>query len=590
MSNSHNRWTRWFPWLAWRKSYQQSDLVADLLAGAVVAVLLVPQGMAYAMLAGLPPQMGLYAAILPTLLYSLFGSSRSLAVGPVAIASLMTGEAVLAFAEIGSQQYLQLTVQLSLLTGLFLLLLRMLRMGQVVAFLSHAVISGFTAGAAVLIALNQLSHISGISLAGAHGAAELMMTFWQRLEQLNPTTLMIAGVALLLLVLWKSLLPAGLTRLGMSKTLASMLGKAAPMAAVIFGLLVIGLGDYDQSAGVKIVGAIPAGLPEISVVNIFQTPDNQSIWHNLWILAPSAFLIALVGFLESVSVATALAGKKRETIEPDNELFALAIANLGSAVSGTMPVAGGFGRSMVNDAAGAKTTLASVISAVLLLITLLWFTEWFEQLPKAVLGAVILIAVLPLIDIKSILQTWRYNKADGVTLFTSFVAVLVCGVELGILIGIGCSFVLLVWRVSQPHIARVGRVDATGHYRNLKRYPQAQHQGLLLIRVDESLYFANARVVEDSLMQLALAEGQSGHLVLICSGINFIDASALESLERLQTKLQSAGIVLHLAEVKGPVMDRLAATRFIDHLGQGKVFLSTEQAVDYLTQQLEWTI
>ncbi len=570
-SAKSHRLDRFFPILGWLRSYRQETLISDSIAGLIVAIMLVPQGMAYAFLAGLPPQMGLYAGIVPLFIYGLLGSSRSLAVGPVAIASLMVGEAVSQHAQAGTELYIATAMVLALLVGMILLLMYLLRLGSLVNFLSHSVITGFTSAAALMIAFSQVKYILGLEFPRGHGFPDTLSNLFNHIPQTNLITLLLALSAFVVMWFSKNYLATTLTRLGCSKLLASSLAKAGPMFAIVLGVALVELFQLDQAYGISVVGDIPAGLPAFHLL-----PVDLDWWQSL---LPAALLIALVGFLESVSVGTALASKRRERIAPDQELVALGFANLGAAFTGAYPVAGGFGRSMVNDASGAQTTVASLITATGLALTVLFFTPWFYSLPKAVLGVIVIMAVLPLIDLSGIKSTWRFNRADALTLIVTFVMVLLAGVEIGLLSGVALSIALLLQRNSHPHIAIVGRVGDSEHFRNIERFDVKTNPCCIGLRIDENLYFANTRYIEDEVIAVVAEQPQLQHLVIICSAISFIDASALETLEMLKDNLQESGVTLHLADVKGPVMDQLKQTRFIELLAPGQVYLSTHEAM-----------
>ena len=566
-----NRLRSVFPIIGWLADYRRETLVNDGLAGVIVAIMLVPQGMAYAFLAGLPPQMGLYAGIIPLFIYALLGSSRSLAVGPVAIASLMVGEAVSQHAQPGTDLYITTAMVLALLVGLVLLLMFILRLGTLVNFLSHSVITGFTSAAALMIAFSQLKYVFGLEFPRGHQFYETLNNLTANLPDFNPATLVIGVTAFFIMWFSKKHLANLLKKMGASSLMAGSMAKAGPMFAILAGVgLVVGF-DLHSESGVKIVGEIPAGLPSFSLL-----PFEMDWWLGL---LPAALLIALVGFLESVSVGTALASKRRERIKPDKELIALGFANIGAAFGGAYPVAGGFGRSMVNDASGAQTTVASVITASGLALTVLFFTPWFYYLPKAVLGVIVIMAVLPLIDLSGIKRTWNFNRADALTLAVTFGMVLIAGVEAGLLAGMVLSVALLLQRTSKPHIAVVGRVGDSEHFRNVKRFEVKTNPCCLGLRIDENLYFANTRYIEDEVMAIVSEQPQLQHLVLICNGISFIDASALETLEMMIENLRESGITLHLSDVKGPVMDQLRQTHFLQHMAPGQVYLSTHEAM-----------
>lgn len=567
-------WGNIFPIVGWLQQYQRSTLVSDLMAGIIVAIMLVPQGMAYAFLAGLPPQYGLYASILPLMIYALLGSSRSLAVGPVAIASLMVGSTIGQYASLGSDAYINAAVTLSLLVGIILLVLRALNLGSIVNFMSHSVISGFTSAAALIIAINQIKYILGLDIPRSSQLSESFSYIMQHTNEINIAALLIGAASITVLWLTKGPLCCLLERLHIPTWISQPVCKAGPMFAVLLGSLLVLGGNLDETSQVATVGVIPEGLPNLFTIRIELDLIQQ--------LFTPALLIALIGFLESVSVGTILASKRRERVDPNKELIALGAANLGAAITGTFPVAGGFGRSMVNHGAGAQTTVASMISALLVLLSLLFLMPLFYYLPKATLGAIIIMAVIPLIDFSSFKQCWRFNKADALTLLATFVLVLFIGIELGILSGIAISIALLLYRSSQPHIAIVGRVGESAHFRNIERHNVTTYSNTLALRIDESLYFANTRYVEEFILKQSAEHPDIQHIVLICAAVNFIDASALETLENLVFKLRDEGITLHLADVKGPVMDQLENTSFFEHLGEGQVFFTTDEAIQRL--------
>ncbi|MDJ0982137.1 MAG: sulfate permease [Kiloniellales bacterium] len=559
---------RLLPCVGWLRRYDGAALRGDGLAAVIVTIMLIPQSLAYALLAGLPPEVGLYASMLPLLGYALFGSSNALAVGPVAVVSLMTAAAVGEIAASGTPEYLGAALALALLSGLFLMLLGLLRLGFLASLLSHPVISGFITASGLLIAASQLKHILGID-AGGHTLLELGRALAGGIGETNLPTLAI-GVAATAFLFWvRSRLKPLARRLGLGPRLADVLAKAGPVAAVLATILLVDLFTLEAE-GVKVVGAIPQGLPPLTL-----PPFDLELWRSL---IPSAVLISVVGFVESVSVAQTLAAKRRERIQPDRELLGLGAANIAAAVGGGYPVTGGFARSVVNFDAGARTPLAGVLTAVGIGLTALLLTPLFHQLPKATLAATIVVAVLSLVDLGALKRTWIYSKADFAAMAATIVTVLTTGIEAGILAGVGLSLVLFLARSARPHMAVVGQVPGTHHFRNVLRHEVVTSPAVLSVRVDESLYFANARWLEDRLYDMAVAEPALRHVVLICSAVNEIDASALESLETLDQRLGAAGIAFHLSEVKGPVMDRLKRTDFLEHLS-GQVFLSQHDAL-----------
>ncbi len=559
---------RLLPCLGWLRRYDGAALRGDGLAAVIVTIMLIPQSLAYALLAGLPPEVGLYASMLPLLGYALFGSSNALAVGPVAVVSLMTAAAVGEIAASGTPEYLGAALALALLSGVFLILLGLLRLGFLASLLSHPVISGFITASGLLIAASQLKHILGID-AGGHTLLELGRSLAGGLGETNLPTLAI-GVAATGFLFWvRSRLKPLALRLGLGPRLGDSLAKAGPVAAVLATILLVRFFALDAE-GVEVVGAIPQGLPPVAL-----PPFDLELWRSL---LPSAILISVVGFVESVSVAQTLAAKRRERIQPDRELLGLGAANIAAAVGGGYPVTGGFARSVVNFDAGARTPLAGVLTAVGIGLTALLLTPLFHQLPKATLAATIVVAVLSLVDLGALKRTWIYSKADFAAMVATIVTVLTVGIEAGILAGVGLSLVLFLARSARPHLAVVGQVPGTHHFRNVLRHEVVTSPAVLSVRVDESLYFANARWLEDRLYDMAVSEPALRHVVLICSAVNEIDASALESLETLVERLGAAGINFHLSEVKGPVMDRLKRTEFLQHLS-GRVFLSQHDAL-----------
>ncbi|MDX8350833.1 sulfate permease [Cognatiyoonia sp. IB215182] len=566
---------RYLPILDWLPGYGRSALASDGMAGLIVAIMLVPQGMAYALLAGLPPEVGLYASIVPLVFYGLLGSSRALAVGPVAIVSLMVATTLGEITEAGSAGYLAGAVLLAFLSGAILLGMGLARLGFLVNFLSHPVISGFSSAAALVIGFAQLKHLLGFDIPRSHHITETLAHAARHIGELNQVTFTIAVTSLIILLLFKSRVALALKSFGVGAATADAVGKAGPLMAVLVTTLAVWFLGLDRSAGVAIVADIPAGLPPLTMPSLDLALVQQ--------LLPAAALIAMVGFLESVSVAKSLASKRRQKIDANQELIALGAANIGASMTGGYPVTGGFSRSLVNFTAGAVTPMASIITAALIAVTVLLLTPLLYFLPKATLAAIIVVAVANLIDLKTLREAWVYNKADAASLVATFVAVLSIGVELGIVFGAALSIALYLWRTSRPHMAEVGRVGQTEHFRNVLRHEVQTDPKVLMVRVDESLYFANTAYLEDQLLARVADHPEIDHLVLIMSAVNFIDASALETLETLADRLHDARVTLHFAEVKGPVMDGLERVAFINRLGNGRVFLSTHEAMRELT-------
>ena len=561
----------------WLKQYKKEQLNGDIIAGVIVAVVLVPQAMAYGMLAGLPPETALYSSVLPLILYAAFGSSRTLAVGPVGLMSLMTGATLIELDINDPTLMVSAAHTLALLTGGILLLMRLAKLGSIINYLSHPVISGFVSASAIIIAISQLKHLFGLDIPRGLPSYEVLFLLASNLQNLNIATTTIGITSLLILYGFKEPLGRLLKQTSCSDLCIQITSKVGPLFAVSASTLAVYYLNLSDEQQVSIIGHIPAGLPTIII------PSTNTLL--IKSLFPSAIIIALIGYLESVSIAKSMASQKRQKIDSNKELVGLGTANIASAISGGYPVAGGFGRSMVNFTSGANTPLASIISALLVAITLASLTSLFFFLPKAALAAIIITAVISLIDAHTLKHAWRYDRADASSMLITFITVLLINVETGIFAGIIMSIGLYLHRSSQPHIAIVGQLGNTEHYRNIKRFEVTTQPNILALRIDENLYFANTNYLEDNIMQLVADNKKIDHIVLICSSISFIDSSALESLDNILYRLQQARIKLHLAEVKGPVMDKLKTTEFINKVGLSNIYISTHQAVQTLTKQ-----
>ena len=563
------------PILEWGRRYDRDTLVSDLVAAIIVTMMLIPQSLAYALLAGLPPEIGLYASVAPLLLYAVFGTSRVLAVGPVAVVSLMTAAAIGEHAAAGSPQYWAVAITLAFLSGVMLLIMGVLRLGFLANFLSHPVISGFISASGLLIAASQLKTLMGVKAEG-HNVIDLAQALISQLPNIHVLTLVV-GVLATAFLFWvrKGLKPL-LIRVGLNARLADVLAKAGPVAAIAVTALLAWILDW-KGQGLRLVGSVPQGLPPLTL-----PLWDLALWQSL---AMPALLISVVGFVESVSVGQTLAAKRRQRIEPDQELVALGASNLSAAFTGGFPVTGGFARSVVNFDAGAQTPAAGVYTALGITLASLFLTPALYFLPQATLSATIIVAVLSLVDLGMLKRTWAYSRTDFLAALATLLMTLVQGVEVGLVVGVAVSLVLFLYRTSRPHIAEVGQVPGTEHFRNVLRHHVATSPRLVSLRVDESLYFANARALEDRINDLVAERPALKHVVLQCSAINDIDASALESLEAIDHRLRDAGLRLHLSEVKGPVMDRLQATEFVARLS-GKIYLSHYQAIAQLSPEI----
>jgi SulP family sulfate permease len=540
--------------LEWLRQYRRAQLPGDIGAGIVVAMMMIPQGMAYAMVAGLPPVVGLYASIVPPLLYALFGSSMTQSIGPMAITSLMTASVLAPLAAPGSGLYMVLAAQLALLSGGVLLVCGLLRIGFLANFFSRPVMNGFTLGSAIVIALGQGDALLGATFPHFH----------------LPSAMLGIGALALLLLARRYLAPL-LRALGMQTGAADVGARLAPMVLVLAAMVLSYAVDL-AGAGVRTTGAIPAGLPGLNLAT------SAPHWR---LLFQPALLIGFMIFLISMSGAQTLALKRAEKLRSNHELIGLGAANIGAALTGGFPVTGSLSRSAVNFAAGANTQLASIITAGLLALALVAPTGWLALLPLPVLAATIIVAVLGMLDLDTLRTAWRYDRADALALLATAGGVLALGVESGVIIGLMLSMGAIIWRASRPHIAVLGRIAGTEHFRNITRYPAGTTPEVLLLRIDAALFFANVEPVRARIEEELAAHPGTRDLVLVLSAVNAIDTSALFGLVELNTMLKGRAIGLHLAEVKGPVMDRLKESTLLDDL-HGQVFLSTVMAWDVL--------
>lgn len=556
--------------------YIRSDFPSDLIAGVITATLLVPQAMAYSQLAGLPPQIGLYASMAPPLLYALVGSSRTMAVGPVAVASLMLAAALGARWPAGSPEYIAGAVVVAGLVGILLTIMSLARLGVVANFLSHPVLSGFTNAAALVILVSQLPSLVGLSVPRGE-VHEVLAGIVANLAQAHIATAALAAAAVTLLLVVSRRGGRVLAAMGIPERHADVLVRIFPLVLVAATTWLVGRLLTDS--GIAVAGDIPQGLPPLAL-----PPLQLDVWLDL---SGAAVAIALVSFVESLSIARVLAARRRQKVNANRELMGLGVANLGAAFTGASPVCGGFSRSVVNFEAGARTQVAGIVTATMIAFTALFLTPWFYHLPEAVLAAIVVVSIIGLFDLHTLRLCWRYNRADALALAATFLAVLAEGMEAGLLVGVALSAGLFLWRTSRPHAAVVGRVDDTEHFRNVERHAVTTYPGLLAIRVDESLYYANTQALEELLLNSVADRPDVRHVVLICSAVNVIDTSALETLENLAEELRAAGTTLHLAEVKGPVMDGLNRVSLLDKLSPGRVFLSTHEAVRTLVEGME---
>lgn len=558
----------------WLQPYPRKHLGADVTAGLIVAVLVIPQSMAYALLAGLPPQFGLYVSILPAIAYALLGSSMVQAVGPVAVTAIMTYAVLSPLAVPGSAEYIVMAAALAMLSGLMLLACGVLRLGFLSQLLSRPVVSGFISGSAVLIIISQLKHLLGVSPVG-NSSGEVLFDLLSRLGRIHQPTLAVSLAALGLLLVVRYWLAGWLKRAGLGAGPASFVVHLMPLLIVLAGTLAVVALNLDTVHGVGVVGSLQAGLPALN----FFLPSLEA---TRALIVP-AFLMTLIGMVQGITMAQALAIKRRERIDANAELVGLGAANVVAAFSGGMPVGGGLSRSAINVAAGAQTPLATIVSA-LAMIVVAGAAGWFARLPLAVLAATIIMAAVSMIDLRALRQAWAYDRADALALLGTAGGVLLFGLETGIGLGVMLSMATLLYRVSTPHIAVVGRLPGSEHFRNVERYAVETIPGVLFVRIDERLFFGNLGAVEHRLKQELERIPEARDLVLVMSAVNLMDATAVDVFGELNRDLAERGIRLHLAEVRGPVQDRLQRSALWSSLS-GQVFLSANAAFEQLRNQ-----
>ncbi|MEK9851885.1 MAG: solute carrier family 26 protein [Flavobacteriaceae bacterium] len=548
-----------FPFLDWITRYRTSDLKQDLLAGITVAVLLIPQGMAYALIAGLPPIYGLYAALTPQIIYAFLGTSRQLAVGPVAMDSLLVAAGLGTLTLVQPTQYIQMAILLAFLMGAIQLLLGFFRMGFIVSFLSKPVISGFTSAAAIIIGLSQLKNLIGLSLPQSNQLHKVILALFEVKEPIHLITVIISTVSILFIVFikkWNRKIPSAII-------------------AVTIGILAVSFFNLEEK-GVAVVGVIPEGLPSFQLLNFDSTLIKS--------LFPIALTLALVAFMEAISVAKAIEEKHDDyKVDPNQELIALGGANIAGSFFQSYPTTGGFSRTAVNNEAGAKTGIAALVSALLVALILAFFTHWFYYLPKAVLGAIILVAVINLIDFKFPIRLYKKRKDEFVLLLITFLSTLFLGITEGILIGIVLSILILLYRTSKPHYAFLGRIGKTNYFKNIARFPEetVQRDDLIILRFDAQLFFGNIQYFKE-LVYKAVEEkqGKLKGFIINARAINYIDSTASEQLYELILALQQRGIRVMIVGAIGPARDLIIRSKIIKILKRQNLFITSGDATD----------
>ncbi len=549
---------RYMPFLSWLPQYDRKNLRGDVLAGLTTAVMLIPQAMAYAMLAGLPPIHGLYASIVPLAIYALFGTSRDLAVGPVAMVSLLVATGVGALADTGSEMFIAYAILLALMVGVLQLVMGVAKLGFLVNFLSHPVISGFTSAAALIIGFSQLKHLLGVDIERSKHVHEILMQAFAHLGDIQPITLAIGAAAVLLL-------------LGLKKWKPNFPRALAVVALGTGAVYFLGL----HEAGVAIVGSVPAGLPSPAMPTIDFEAMKQ--------LMPIALTISLVGFMESISVAKAFANRKKYEVDANQELVGLGLANIGGAFFRGYPVTGGFSRTAVNAAAGSKTGVASLITAGVVALALIFLTPLFFYMPKAILAAIIMVAVFGLVDVAEVKHLWKVKRSDLALLAITFAATLTLGIEEGIATGVGASLLWFVVRTTRPHFAVLGRLPGTDAYRNVKNYSEAETlEGVLMVRMDAQFYFGNVSFLKEKLSKLEEnVKGRLKAVVIDASSMNQLDSSADQALHELAVAYRDRGVKLLIANVKQPVWEVLEKSHFVEGHGKDHFFLTVHEAALY---------
>lgn len=555
----------------WLQDYSAGKFKSDALAALIVIAMLVPQGMAYAMLAGLPPIMGLYASMIPMIMYALIGGSTTLSIGPVAIISMMTFATLNPLFAAGSPAYIEAAMLLALLVGIISLLLGLLRFGFLIQLISHPVIKSFIIASALLIALGQLKFLVDIPLNG-NSIPEFAQSLVQYMPNADMASLIFGIASILFLIYVPKILNSQAVQGRIGST--NFIVKSVPLILVVISIaltMYFGLKDL----GIKTVGEIPSGFPPVRIPH----------WNLDLVLTllPGAAMIAMISFVESLSIAQATALQQRSHLNSNQELAALGLANISAGLTSAFPVTGSLSRTVVNADAGAKTPMAGVLSSLLIILVTLYFTGFFKDLPLVILAATIIVSIWKLVDFKPFLDTWRYSKADGIAMWITFFGVIFIDISTGLMIGIVSTFILMLWRISRPHMAVIGLVEGTQHFRNVQRRHVLTSPEIMSMRIDENLTFLNANALKGFLINQVSQHPQLRHVVINCSSVSSIDFSALEMLEDINSELDKLDIRLHFSEIKGPVMDRLQHSKLLKQLS-GQIYLTHYQAIQDLSR------
>ncbi len=549
---------QYLPILSWLPSYSKQDFISDLPAGLTVGVMLIPQGIAYASIANLPAIYGLYAALIPQLIYAIFGTSRQLAVGPVAMDSLIVATGIAAIASVTPEQHIFMAIALAFMMGIIQFSLGIFRLGFLVSFLSKPVISGFTSAAAIIIGLNQFKHLFGTDIERSNQVHILLYNTVLKIPEINIPTFLIGLVSIVLIVVMKKV------------------NKKIPTALIVVVLGVVVVQFFGLNAyGVKIVEDIPVGLPKFSIPTI-----DKAFFTELLTLSAT---LALIAFMEAISVAKAVEGRHTDyKVDPNQELIALGLGNIMGSLFQSYPTTGGFSRTAVNDESGAKTNMAAIISAAVVALTLMYLTPLFYYLPKSVLAAIILVAVYGLIDFKYPKELYSYKKDDLLMLVVTFIITLTVGIKEGIIVGVLLSLILLIYRSSRPHIAECEQIEGTSYYKNIERFNDLKtNEETLIIRLDGQLYFANIDYFKAKLYDLIAQKGTELKLVVWnAEAVNHIDSSAILMLKNLIVELSNKDIAFAVAGATGPVRDIIFKSKLINVIGKEMMFAEVHKALE----------
>ena len=557
--------------------YNGSIFTEDLVAAIIVTILLVPQSLAYALLAGLPPQVGIYVSIFPLLAYALLGSSKYLNVGPTAVISIMTAASISILPE---SERLISAAALGVMTGSILLVAWLFKAGFIMNFVSRPVVSAYITGAAILIIISQLKHIFGVNIYSST-ALSMLSELLKNMYNINEYSMLIGICAIFLLIIINRYLAYSLIRLRIKSRRAKLVGRIAPILIVAIFIMLSSFYNFSNTFDLNVVGEIPKGLPPFSIP-VLPYSSLQS-------LAMPAVVIAIVAFVDSCSTAQELAARSRSRVDSNKELLSLGASNLVAGMTGGYPINGSMSRSAVNFNAGGKTRFVGLLVAMMMALTAVFLTPILKDLPLAVLAALIIVACFSLVDFKNLWETWVYSRADGITAIATFSSVLIFGVQWGVLVGVILAMALHINSTLLPHMPLVGRFPGTEHYRDSGRFNVETNEIIKTLRVDESLYYANARYLEDRVAQVVEESPDLKDLVLMCTAVNRIDASALSSLEEINKRLKSAEIRLHFSDMQSRVKERLFRSNFLDKLS-GQIFLSQHEAMEELEPEPDWNV